>query len=177
MSLRMGLLQLLVGSALIAISQIASAQAKVAVINLQQAVFESAEIKHADAELQAKLKPDQDRAVKLQNDLAALAQSLQANAGKLSQQQEADMQAQGQKMQRDLQHMQDDLQAAADGARQELLPKASQKMHDVVGKLAEAKGLDLVVDTTAAPYFKATLDITAEAIAAYDKAYPVAAKK
>ena len=45
-------------------------------------------------------------------------------------------------------------------------------MTDVVKKLAEEKGLDLVVDTSSALYFKPALDITNDAIAAYDKAYP-----
>jgi len=45
-------------------------------------------------------------------------------------------------------------------------------MTDVVKKLAEAKGLDLVVDSTSALYFKDALDLTNDAIAAYDKAYP-----
>ena len=45
----MGLRPLVVCSALFVFTQLASAQAKVAVINLQRAVFESAEIKKADA--------------------------------------------------------------------------------------------------------------------------------
>ena len=38
--------------------------------------------------------------------------------------------------------------------------------------LAEEKGYDVVVDTTNTIYFKAALDITAEALAAFNKAYP-----
>jgi Skp family chaperone for outer membrane proteins len=48
-------------------------------------------------------------------------------------------------------------------------------MQAVVKKLAEEKGMDLVVDTQVALYFKPTMDLTADATAAYDKAYPVAA--
>jgi outer membrane protein len=48
-------------------------------------------------------------------------------------------------------------------------------MQDVVKKIAEGKGLDLVVDSSTTLYFKAAMDITTEAIAAYDKAYPAAA--
>jgi len=57
----MGLRPLLVCSALLVSAQLASAQAKVAVINLQRAVFESAEIKKADAQMQATFKPRQDK--------------------------------------------------------------------------------------------------------------------
>ena len=59
--------------------------------------------------------------------------------------------------------------------RNEILGKSSQKMTDVVKKLAESKGLDLVVDSGQALYFKPSMDITDDAIAAYDKAYPVTA--
>ncbi len=47
-------------------------------------------------------------------------------------------------------------------------------MTGVVKKIAEEKGLDLVVDVSnpIAVYFKPTLDVTGDAIAAYDKAYP-----
>jgi outer membrane protein len=46
-------------------------------------------------------------------------------------------------------------------------------MTDVVKKIAEEKGLDLVVDVTTTLFFKPTLEITDDCIAAYDKAYPV----
>jgi outer membrane protein len=47
------------------------------------------------------------------------------------------------------------------------------RMQEVVKKLAEEKGLDVVVDTSNTIFYKPSLDITAEAVAAYDKAYPV----
>ena len=47
-------------------------------------------------------------------------------------------------------------------------------MQEVVTKLAEEKGLDLVVDTSNSVYFKPAMEITSDAIAAYDKKYPLA---
>jgi outer membrane protein len=170
---RMGLRPLLVCLALFAFSQIAPAQTKVAVINLQKAVFDTAEINKANADMQAKFKPRQDAIDKLQKEVASLSQQLQTSAGKLSAQAEADLTAQGQQKQRDLQRMQEDLQADATAYRNDVLAKSSQKMTDVVKKLAEDKGYDLVVDTSTALYFKPAMDLTAEATAAYDKAYPV----
>ena len=38
--------------------------------------------------------------------------------------------------------------------------------------LAAGKGFDMVVDTTVVLVFKPGLDITADALAAYNKAYP-----
>jgi len=172
MFVRLGVRPLLVCSALIVFAQFASAQTKVAVINLQRAVFESAEIKKADAQMQATFKPRQDKIEALNKDIAALAQQLQASNGKLTPQQEADLQAQGTRKQRDLQRLQDDLQADATAYRNDVLSKSSDKMQAVVKKLAEEKGLDLVVDAQTALYFKDAMDITKDAIAAYDKAYP-----
>jgi outer membrane protein len=175
MSLRMGLRPLVVCSAIFAVSQIASAQVKIAVVNLQRAVFESAEIKKADAEMQAKFKPRQDEMDQLNREIAALAQQLQNGSGKLTPSVEADLTAQGQMKQRQLQRKQDDLQADATAYRNDILSKSSQKMTEVVKKLAEEKGVDMIIDTSTTLYFKAAMELTNDAIAAYDKAYPVTA--
>jgi outer membrane protein len=150
----------------------ATAQTKVAVINLQRAVLESDEIQKASAAMEAKFKPRQQEIEKLQRDLQGIQQQLQAGAGKLTQQAEADLTAQGQRKQRDMQRLSDDLQADVTADRNEVLGKSSQKMSEVVKKLAEEKGYDMVVDVTNTVYFKPAMDITAEALAAYNKAYP-----
>jgi len=168
----MGLRPLLVCSALFVSAQIAPAQVKVAVVNLQRAVFESAEIKKADAQMQSTFKPRQEKIDALNKDIAALSQQLQSSGGKLTPAAEADLQAQGQRKQRDLQRLTDDLQADATAYRNDVLSKSSEKMQAVLKKLAEEKGLDLVVDTSTALYYKDAMDITKDAIAAYDKAYP-----
>ena len=173
MNLRMGLGPLMVCSALLGVAQIASAQPKITVINLQRAVLESAEIKKADADMQARYKPRSAAIEQLQKDIAGIAQQLQTNAGKFTPQAEADLTAQGQKKQRDAQRLRDDLQADVDRDRNEILQKAALKMSEVVKKLAEAKGLDVVVDMPYTVFSKPALDITADATAAYDKAYPV----
>lgn len=170
---RLALRPLMVCSAFLALCQVAPAQSKVGVINLQRAVFESAEIKKADAEMAATFKPRQDKIEQLQREIASISQQLQASNGKLSPQAEGDLQLQGQRKQRDAQRLTDDLNADATAYRNDVLSKSTQKMNDVVKKLAEEKQLDLVVDTSSALYFKPALEITNDAIAAYDKAYPV----
>jgi outer membrane protein len=178
MGLRPGALRvrpLVVCSALFMIGQMASAQTKVGVINLQRAVLESAEIKAASAAMEARYKPRVSQIDQLDKEIAAIGQNLQSNAGKLTPQAEADLNAQGTRKQRDVQRLRDDLQADVERDRNDILQKSSVKMSDVVKKLAEAKGLDVVVDQPYTVYFKAALDITSDAIAAYDKAYPAAA--
>ena len=172
MSVRMGLRPSLVCSALFVFAHLAGAQTKVGVINLQQAVFNSAEIKKADTQMQATFKPRQDRIATLQKEIEGLAQQLQAGQGKLSPAAEGDLTVQGQRKQRELQRLTDDLNADAQSYRNDVLQKSSAKMSNVIKKIAEEKGLDLVVDTSTTLYFKPALDLTKEATAAYDKAYP-----
>jgi outer membrane protein len=172
MFVRSGLRPLMVCSALFVFAAFAPAQTKVGVISLQRAVFESAEIKKADAQMQATFKPRQDRIEALNKEIAALAQQLQSSGGKLSPSAEADLQTQGQRKQRELQRLNDDLNADSTAYRNDVLSKSSEKMQAVIKKLAEEKGLDLVIDVSTALYFKDAMDITKDAIAAYDKAYP-----
>ena len=169
---RIGLRPLVVCSALLVFAHLAAAQSKVAVINLQRAVFDSAEIKKADADMQAKFKPQADRAQQLQNEIAGIAQKLQAGSGKLTPQAESDLNAEGTRKQRELTRLNEDLQGAVEGQRNEILSKSSEKMRAVVQKIAEAKGIDMVVDTSTTLYFKPAMDITDEAIAEYNKTYP-----
>ena len=159
-------------SGLMAAASAGLAQTKVAVINLQRAVLESAEIKKASLELENKYKPRQQAIEKLQRDLQAIQQNLQTNQGKLTPAAEADLTTQGQRKQRELQRLSEDLQADVERERNEVLGKSSQRMQEVVKKIAEEKGLDMVVDISNTVYFKPALEITTESIAAYDKAHP-----
>jgi len=175
MSFRLALRPLMVCSALFVFGHVAAAQSKVAVINLQKAVLESAEIKAASAAMEARYKPRVAQIEALDKEIAGISQNLQTNAGKLTPQAESDLNAQGTKKQRDAQRLRDDLQADVDRDRNEILQRSAGKMSDVLKKLAEEKGYDIVVDAPYAPYFKASLEITNDLIAAYDKAYPAAA--
>ena len=177
MSLRMGLRLASASFALLILSQVMSAQTavaptKVAIINLQRAVLESAEIKKASAEMEAKFKPRSQQLEQLQADLTRIHQQLQSTTIKLTPQQEADLQTQGTRKQREAQRIQEDLQADVDRERNEILSKSSMKMSEVVKKMAEEKGYDMVVDVSNTIYFKPALEITNDAIAAYNQAYP-----
>jgi outer membrane protein len=148
----------------------APAQIKVAVINMQRAVLAADEIKKAASEMAAKFKPRQDELEKLQRELATVQAQLQGS--QLTPVQQADLTAEGQRKQREAQRISEDLQADVERERTEILQRASQRMAEVVKKVSEDKGLDMVVDTTTTVFFKPALEITEEAIAAYNKTYP-----
>ncbi len=158
--------------ALSSLSGLASAQVKIAVINLQRAVLESNEIKKASTVLEAKYRPRQQELEKLQQDIERIQQQLQVGQGKLSPQGEADLQAEGTRKQTSLTRKSEDLQKEVDAERNEILAKSSKQMQEVVAKLAAEKGYDVVVDVSTTVFFKPALEITADAITAYNVAYP-----
>ena len=151
---------------------IAAAQSKIAVINLQKAVLDPAEIKKAQAELEGRFKPRLDQKERLEREIADLQNKLQTMSGKLTPQAEQEMTVSGQKKQRELTRLNEDLQVDVERERNEILGKSAQRMQEVVKKLSEAGGYDLVTDATNAVFFKPALEITKDATAAYDKAYP-----
>jgi outer membrane protein len=151
-------------------ASVASAQVKIGVINVQKALADTDELKKSSADLEKKFKPRQDEMAKVQKELEDI--DTQLNSGKLNAQAQQEMQAQGSRKQRDQQRLQEDMQAEYDKDRQDILGSMSKKMQDVITKLAEAKGLDLVVEASQTLYNKPALDLTADATTAYNQANP-----
>jgi outer membrane protein len=144
--------------------------ASVAIINAQKSVGDTQEIKKAQAALQAKYQPRQQAIENLQRDLQSIQQQL--TTPNMAPDKAAQLRADGTHKQKELQRLSDDLQADVNNERQDILGRAGRQMTDVVKKLAEARGIDIVIDITNTLYFKPAFDITADATMAYDKAYP-----
>ena len=153
-----------------AFAGLSTAQVKLGVINSQKAVLETAEIKKAQNELEAKFKSRQDKVVLLQKELEDLQNKV--NGGKLDQGALQEAQTSGQRKQRELTRLTEDLQADVDRDRNDVLQRCGTRMQEVVKTLAEQKGLDVVIDQSNTVYMKPVLDLTTEATAAYDKAHP-----
>jgi outer membrane protein len=152
---------------------VANAQIKLAVINTQKALLDTEEIKKAQRDMEAKFKPRQDELVKTQKALEDI--QAQLNSGKLNVLGVQDLQTEGQRKQRELQRMQQDLQEDVERERTDILQHAGSRMQQVVKELATEKGLDIVVDSANTLFFKAPLELTTEATAAYNKEFPVGA--
>ncbi len=146
------------------------APAKIAIINAQKAVGETQEIKKAQAALEAKYRPRQQAIETLQHDLQSLQQQL--SVPNLAPDREAQLRQTATEKQKRLQREGEDLQSDVNAERQDILGKAGRQMTEVIRKIAEQRGLDVVIDVTNTLYFRPALDITAEATAGYDKAYP-----
>ena len=146
---------------------------KVAIVNGQKAVADTQEIKKAQADLATKYRSRQQEIEKLQADLRDI--ETQLRAPNVTPDKQAQLSADGQTKQKQLQRLSEDLQADFNQDRAEVLGRAGQRMQEVIKKLAEQKGLDVVIDTANTLYYKPAMEITPEATAAYDKAYPATA--
>lgn len=149
-----------------------AAQTKVGVVNFQNAVLNTAELKKAFADLQNKYKPQQDALTKAQEELRDLEEQLRASSGRLSSAGAAELESRGQRKQVQVQRMQEDLQAGFEAERDAAIRLSTTRMTEVLRKLATDKALEVIVDASAVPYFAGSLDVTADATAAYDATYP-----
>ena len=90
--------------------------------------------------------------LKLQKELEDI--QAQLNSGKLNELGTQEINAEGQRKQRELQRMQQDMQEDVQRERTEILQRAGTRMQEVVKKLADEKGLDIVVDSANTVFFK-----------------------
>jgi len=147
--------------------------AKIGVVNFQKAIQDTQELKKAQADMIAKFKPRQDEFDKTNRDLADTQTMLQNSQGKLSPAAEAELQGKAQRQQRLAERMKEDLDNDVQQEQNATVQRLGTRMTEIVKKLMDEKGLDIILDTSSVVSYKETVNLTAEATAAYDKAYPV----
>jgi outer membrane protein len=145
-------------------SALAQEASKLGAINFEAALMGTAEMQEKSKELEAKYKPRQDDLAQLAQDLQGLQQKLQTASATEG----PSLQAQAQRKQTEAQRKQEDLRSDFEYDRNEILQGGARVMREVVAKLAEEKGLDVVVDGTTTIFVKPALDLTAAATEAYN---------
>ncbi len=138
---------------------------RVAVVNFQEALLATDEMQARSKELETKYTPRREDLERLAQELQELQEKLQSAAGAEA----VTMQSEFQRKQRNAQRMQEDFQADAEFDRNEILGAAARAMREVISELAAAKGLDMIVDVSNTLFFKPSLDLSAEATAAYNR--------
>jgi outer membrane protein len=144
--------------------------AKVGIVNARKAVEDTQEIKKAQVALEAKYRPRQQAIESLQRDLQTIQQQLAGS--NITPDREAQLRQTATEKQKQLQRQGEDLQGDVNAERQDILGRAGRQMTEIIRKIAEQRGLDVIVDVTNTLYYKPALELTSEATAAYDKAYP-----
>src|ERR1700730_17031253 len=155
----------------------ASAPAKIAVLNVRNAIVATAEGKQAQAQLQSQFAPKQNELQSTQKQIEDIQRRLSEGARTLSDDEKAKLQRQGELLSRRLQRDNDGLTEELNAAQGEIVDTIGRKMLDVLDRYARENGYVAVLDTSAqgSPviYGSAQADITQEVVRLYDQAYPV----
>ena len=157
----------------------AMAQQKLAVIDMQSALVQTADGKKAVAELQARYGPKDAEFQKRQSDMQAKQAQYQKTMNTMSDSAKASAEREIETMQRNLQRDSDDTKQDMDQDQQRVLNDLGGKMMQIVQKYAADSQISMVFDVSQQPnnlLFASTgLDITREIIALYDKSAPTLA--
>src|ERR1700732_3268470 len=155
----------------------ASAPAKIAVLNVRNAIVATAEGKQAQAQLQSQFAPKQNELQSTQKQIEDIQRRLNEGARTLSDDEKAKLQRQGELLTRRLQRDNDGLTEELNAAQGEIVDTIGRKMLDVLDRYARENGYVAVLDTSAqgSPviYGSAQADTRQEVLRFYDQAYRV----
>lgn len=148
---------------------------KIAVINMQDAIIQTAEGKKAMQDLQNKYRPRQQEAQKQQQEIQQLEDQLQKQMTTLSEEEQRSMSREIQEKRKILRRLSEDAQSDFQYDRDNMMRKIGQKMINVIDQYASKAGYTLVIDGGQVPVYYAAkgVDITPEIVKAFNAAYPV----
>lgn len=159
-------------TAAFALPSLAFAQAKIGVVDMEEAVNNTKAGKRAQAELKRKvekyekeLKTTRDKIQKLQKELENSAMLLKPEA-KITKQRDLE------RMVRQFQERQRDASQDMNAAQREAFKPILQKMRGIISEIGKKGGYALVTETRTVLYAPNSANITNQVIAAYDKANP-----
>jgi outer membrane protein len=155
----------------------AAGPAKVAVMNVRNAIVATAEGKQAQAVLQSKFASQQNDLQSLQKQIEDLQQKLNAGARTLSDDEKAKLQRDGEMLSHQLQRGTDNLNEELQAAQGEIVDGIGRKMLEVLDRYSRENGYTVVFDTSAqgspVVYGSSQSDITQDIVRLYDQAYPI----
>ena len=157
-------------------STAAAAPAKIAVLNIRNAIVATAEGKQAQAQLQSQFAPKQNDLQNTQKQIEDLQRRIGEGARTLSDDEKGKMQRQGELLTRRLQRGNDDLNEELNAAQSDIIDTIGRKMLDVLDRYSRENGYTVVLDTSAqgspVVYGSSQSDITQDIVRLYDQAYP-----
>ena len=155
----------------------AAAPAKIAVMNVRNAIVATSEGKQAQAQLQSQFAPKQAELQNMQKQIEDLQRKLSEGARTLNDEEKAKMQREGELLTRRLQRGNDDLNEELNAAQGEIVDGIGRKMLEVLDRYSRENGYTVVLDTSAqgspVVYGSSQSDITQDIVRLYDQAYPV----
>jgi outer membrane protein len=171
--------------AAIALSSIAGAQtapksdaaAKIAVINVSEAIANTAEGKQDAAQLQSQFAPRTTDLQNISKQIDDLNTRLRTGQATLSDEEKMRVQSQINQLTQSGQRKQQDLTDDQNAAEQDMIEGIGRKLEGVLDKYAKENGFAAVLDTgsqqTSVFWFAPSIDITQQIIQLYDQTNPV----
>lgn len=148
---------------------------KVGIINIQQAISETAEAKRDAAALRARFQPKQTELETASKDVQSLQQKLQDGGNTLSPEAKAELTRSIERKQRDLNNSAEEAQTDYNNAQQEIVNRIGGKMIQVVNSYAKQNGYSMILDAQAVVFADNAINVTQEIVKAYERQYPVTA--
>lgn len=152
-----------------------AAGAKIAVVDTQRVLADTAEGKAVLADLDKKFSPRQKELQARAAELDKLQADFQQRQNSMSDAERQRRATEIQRKQKALERLNEDATSDFNAARDEALARLTKRVTGVVQKLGADRQYLLIFDANAsgAMYVGAGADLTAEIIAAYDKQFPV----
>jgi outer membrane protein len=152
----------------------AQAPAKIAIINIQQAIAESEEGKKESAILNTKANAKKNELDKLQKDIESMQKQLQDQATTLNDDAKAQLAAQIERKGKELQRQQQDAQEEFQALSNEVVNRIGRKILVVIEKFANEQNYTAILDVSSSQsgvlWFTPSSNITTEIIRRYDTA-------
>ena len=157
----------------------AQAPAKLAWINLEQAIFSCDEGKKEFAEVQKFVDAKNTELENLRKEAESLRNQLNVQGSKLTDEARSDLENQIDAKDTNLQRFQQDTQKEIDNRRVRATNYIGKRLLPVVEKVAKEKGLSAVLyfSSSRDAWVDPSLNITEEIVKAYNQTYPISASK
>jgi len=151
---------------------VASAQGKIGVVNMEQAINDCKQGKRAQAELRRKAAKLESELKQLNEDVQKLRKDLENTAMLLKPEAKLAKEREFERKARRLQDRRRDAQQELREAQRDAFAPIFRRMRQVIKQIGAKRGLALVTESRTALYYPQSADITGELIAAYDKKHP-----
>jgi outer membrane protein len=150
----------------------ASAQAKIGVINLDQAINNCKQGKRAQAELRRKASKLESELKQLNEDVQKLRKDLENTAMLLKPEAKLAKEREFERKARRLSDRRRDAQQEMREAQRDAFAPILRRMNEVIKEIGAKRGYSLITESRSALYYPQSADITGEVIAAFDKKHP-----
>ncbi|HSG91267.1 MAG TPA: OmpH family outer membrane protein [Pseudomonadales bacterium] len=154
------LITALVACAALAFAQSAAAELKIAVVDVNEAVGQTAEAKAFLARVQGELKVDQDRIRELTADKSRIEEKVERDGEVMSDQERIKLSEEYDRVTSDLKYRVESYQKALNRRRNELFQTMGPRVQAALNDIVELESFDFVVPSNAVIYVNPKHDIT-----------------